>query len=223
MAHKQNSGIVFDLDGTLIDSERLALGIWINLCKEKGYLYQEKDFVQMIGKDSLSCKNILCVALSLKSDEVDNLWSEAVSRYQSLMQTEVRLKTGAMELISWAGTQGIPMAIATTTESMLANKIIENLNLNKWINSWICGDQVEKKKPFPDIYLKAAELLDIDPKFSYAIEDSRVGIKAAHSAGFNTIFVPDVLPASEDMKTYIGCSFGDLNEVLVRMKGVFSE
>ena len=110
------------------------------------------------------------------------------------------VKAGVREILSWIKEHGIKIALASSTRRAIVEAELKAAGLYDYFDKVICGDMVEKSKPAPDIFLKACNELGVRPCDAYAIEDSYNGVRSAQSAGLKCIMVPDLVPATDEMR-----------------------
>ena len=110
------------------------------------------------------------------------------------------LKPGVQELLDWLKSEGWAIAIASSTREVGVRLNMERTGLISYFDVIIGGDMLTASKPAPDIYLRACADLGVDPLSAYAIEDSYNGIRSAHAAGMHAIMVPDMVPATDEMR-----------------------
>ena len=122
-------------------------------------------------------------------------------------------KPGAKEIFDFLQQRKVPFAIATSTNLASAKIRLDVVGLLAPVQAIVGGDEIEKGKPAPDIYLRAAERLGVEPQRCVAIEDSAPGITAARAAGMKAILVPDVAPATDEMRETAHHVFESLLEV----------
>jgi beta-phosphoglucomutase-like phosphatase (HAD superfamily) len=115
----------------------------------------------------------------------------------------------------------MPMAIATSTRYHDAVNALESAGNRDYFKFVIGGDHVTNSKPDPEIYLKTAYKLDVDPKECIVFEDSENGVKSAHAAGMNVIQVPDLAPPSEEIKRLGHRIYDSLEMVIVNFEDIF--
>lgn len=125
----------------------------------------------------------------------------------------IPLKEGVKELFSMLKEKNYKIALATSAKRERVEKQIKDKWLKESFDAIVCGDDVEKGKPSPDIFLKAAKKIDVEPENCFVVEDSPAGIKAAFSGGMKGIHVEDLKVADEDILKYCQKSFKDLQEV----------
>jgi HAD superfamily hydrolase (TIGR01509 family) len=106
----------------------------------------------------------------------------------------VPLKPGVFEILEFLKDRGIKRAVATSSERAKAERYLTDSETLAFFDAVVCSDQFACGKPAPDIYLKACELIDLDPEQCLAIEDSYPGIESAYAAGISVVMIPDLLP-----------------------------
>lgn len=184
------SAILFDLDGLLIDSERVALDVWSQVASEHKVKTPANLWPSLIGKRT---QDVLIELSKHVSTQTSLRLNESFDRcYQSLLQgKQVPPKKGALELTNFLNKNEIPWGIATGSHRQDALLALSSIGLQINENLLVCGDEVCHGKPHPEIFLKLAERLNVVPQNCIALEDSTPGIKAALSAKMNAIWIPD--------------------------------
>ena len=184
-------GLIFDLDGTLADTEGLYQRFWLEAAHEFGYPMERKHALLIRSMAS-------AVAGPLMQREVcpDFDYEAVRDRRRVIMaawmdEHGVQAKAGAEEILRFAEENGIPVALATTTPLARVEKVLSGLGLRQYVAEVVSGDMIEHGKPAPDIYLKAAERLKIAPEEAVGVEDSPTGIRACSAAGLYTVLIPD--------------------------------
>lgn len=193
-------GVVFDMDGLLLDTERLYCKIFQQLVREQGRTLSDHGYRRMVGHRIDISKQVLAEEIGT-AEPVDAIFSELETRYHDyIAHQEVLTRPGAHELIACLRESGVPLALCTSTYRHLTDAKLRNTGLREAFAAIVCGDEVSRGKPFPDPYLKAVALLGLAPQEALALEDSPTGLSAAHGAGLHTILVPDlVLPQAESL------------------------
>ena len=184
-------GLIFDLDGTLADTEGLYQRFWVEAAHDLGYPMERKHALMIRSMAS-------AVAGPLMRREVcpDFDYEAVRDRRRVIMaawmeEHGVEAKRGAGEILRFAGERGIPVALATTTPLARVEKVLDRLGFRQFITEIVSGDMIEHGKPEPDIYLKAAGRLKIAPEEAVGVEDSPTGIRACSAAGLYTVLIPD--------------------------------
>lgn len=192
--------VIFDMDGVIFDSERAVYNAWLELADKYNIKDISKAYMKCIGVNSIMTQQIFIDYYG--EDFPYNEYKDEISKNYHAKYSNGRLplKPGVSELlISLKGNQ-FNIAIASSTRTGLVEKQLEEAGLRKYFDVIVGGDMVDKSKPEPDIFLKAADLLGILPQDAYVIEDSYNGIRAAFSAMMIPIMVPDMMEPDSEMK-----------------------
>ena len=192
----QPRGLIFDCDGTLVDSMPLHWRAWDTVCKRHGIEFSEKRHYTMGGIPSRKILAMLKEEQCLDFDplQVSNEKEEA---YLPLMP-EVELIEPVVA-IAREHRGRIPMAVATGGRTQFIRPLLERLDIADWFSALVTSDDVANPKPAPDTYLKAAALLGVPAEECRAFEDTDLGMDSIRAAGMEAVDVreiPGVLPAS---------------------------
>lgn len=205
-------GVIFDMDGTMFDTERLSTKGWIYAGKKLGV------DIPIALTDSFRGRNpqaIRSMFAEYFGDKLDYDEARAIKHeyFDEVTKDSVPFKEGLMELLEYLKKNDIPAAVATSTEKKRASRLLHVSGVENMITACIFGDMIEKGKPEPDIFLKAAELIGQDPKECLVLEDSAPGLMAGKAAGGYTIYVPDIAVVPKEAKEGITAELADLHEV----------
>jgi HAD superfamily hydrolase (TIGR01509 family) len=191
---------VFDMDGLLIDSERLARDAFEEGCRQLGVVLAAEVYSGCIGANWADTG--LRLAEALGSDaayrELRQVWDAAY--WRRIDGGLLNLKPGAVELLDLLLARQIPLAVATSTERPQATRKLTRTGLLPRFRALICGGETSRGKPHPEPYLVAAQALGLAAAECLALEDSENGVRAAHSAGMTVIQVPDLLAPSDALR-----------------------
>jgi len=210
--------VIFDLDGTLLDTEKLLFRYWREAAARYGYDMSPE---QALTLRSLTHRLVQPLFTEWFGEGCD--YRELRAMRLKLMQEHidkygVEKKKGASELLGFLGKNGYMRAVATATDEERAGKLLRKVGLDGCFDSIICATMVEWGKPKPDIYLYAADRLGLSPDECIAVEDSPNGVISAHDAGCFTIMVPDLTEPDEELKKKISAVCGDLSEIAELLK-----
>lgn len=202
--------VVFDMDGVIFDSERATLECWKKLAVTHGLEDIEKPFRACTGTTMVKTKEIMLDAYG--SDfPFDEFAKESSAMYHRLYDGgRLPMKSGVFELLEFLKSKRVKIALASSTRRQTVTNQLKDAGLYDFFDQVVCGDMVEKSKPEPDIYLRACELLEVTPSSAIAIEDSYNGIRSAHAGRLRPIMVPDLLPATDEMREKAECILPDL-------------
>lgn len=190
---------IFDMDGLLLDSEKLALDAFQATCSRFCLGDLTDVFKQCIGTNPELGNFILKKGLQGIMDykEFGLEWDNTYTRLT--LGKPVPLKKGAESLLEHIKSINIPMAVATSTRTDRAKVKLSDSGILHFFDIVIGGDQVSNSKPDPEIYIKAAYALSTEPSKCLAFEDSPNGVKSAVAAGLTVIQVPDLVQPDEDL------------------------
>ncbi|WP_333618884.1 HAD family hydrolase [Dietzia sp.] len=184
--------VFFDMDGTLIDSERLWDIAVEELSEHMGRRVDRETRERTLGASTETFFSVLSEYTGHAVDtpeELDRLKSILHARVAELFATELEWRPGARELLDALGAAGVPLALVTNTESALMAAPLEVIGESRF-SAVITGDRVARSKPAPEPYLAAATALSVLPARAVAIEDSTTGATSAVGAGCMTLYVP---------------------------------
>ena len=184
------------MDGLMFDTETLAFRAWSRALAEHGLEMRTSDYSRLIGRNMADARLILLDAYG-PDTPVDAL-DAARFRYSSAEVAErgVPLKPGLVALLDALDALGIPRAMATSTGRERATALLERAGLAGRFHAIVCGDDITRGKPAPDIFLVAARRLDAPATSCLVLEDSEPGVRAAHAARMKTVLVPDLAPVA---------------------------
>ncbi|MGB9149674.1 MAG: HAD family phosphatase [Burkholderiales bacterium] len=190
--------IIFDMDGLMLDTERIALRVLAEAAQSLGYPWREEIGLAMVGLNSRDSDVVVRKHLGLDYS-ADHLREAFSARYEIVIATEIiPLKPGLLELLDWVESRSLVKAIATSTHKSRALFKLNRTGIAPYFDIVVGGDEVKQGKPAPEIFLAAAARLGVDPNNCLVLEDSAPGVRAALAAGMQVIMVPDMLmPAPE--------------------------
>ena len=191
--------VIFDVDGILLDTERIYMQAWKEAAAEQGYVMPDELLRKTRAVDAKAAAQIF-------EEEIGNGFS-----YQKTRPIRVRiaeeiierespiLKPGVLELLSFLREKGIRLSVASSTKTKTTKEHLQINGIADWFEVIVGGDMITKGKPNPDIFLKAAELLGEAPENCIVVEDSPAGIRAGSAAGMKTVLVPDQAAITQEI------------------------
>jgi HAD superfamily hydrolase (TIGR01509 family) len=183
------AAVLWDMDGTIIDTEPYWIDAEIALARRDGGTWTHDDGLTLIGKALPESAEILRERAGVKGSN-DDIVDDLVRQVGHLLRTHgAEWQPGARELLAELNAAQVPCALVTMSYTSLADILVELLPPNTF-TAVVTGDMVTHGKPHPEPYLKAAELLGVDPAQCIAIEDSPTGVASAEAAGARVIGVP---------------------------------
>lgn len=204
------TAVIFDMDGLMFDTERLAMAAWDYAGEKMG-----------LGKAGY----MVMKTLGVTAERADEIWREefgentdtaAMRRYSKeftddfYLHNKVPVKYGLYELLDWLKSAGIKTAVASSSTRAAVERNLKSAEILDKFDAVISGEMAEHSKPAPDIYLKACETLGESPCNCVALEDSRNGLHSAARAGCRVIMVPDLWRADAETEEIIWKKFENL-------------
>lgn len=214
------AGVLWDMDGTLLDSEKLWDVAVYELADYLGGTMTVETRHALIGSSGPNALAIIFDALELEPHPAAvhdaGRWLER--RITGLFRSGVPWRPGARDALAMTRDAGVPMALVTNTNRALAEHALETLG-REFFDATVCGDEVAHGKPAPDVYLRAAELLGVPIDRCLAIEDSPTGVLAAEAARCSVLVVPCEIPVPTGpgrifRESLVGVGLDDLHSYL---------
>jgi HAD superfamily hydrolase (TIGR01509 family) len=208
---KKPSAVIFDLDGTLLDSESVVKKLWHESMAYHGFELNDALHCSLLGRRLRDVDAILMQEFG-PDCPISSIRSRVKTAYEQQVQAGlVTLKPGVIELLAFLDGHQIPRAIATSTGIERARQMVQLNQLGFQIITG--GDEVEQGKPAPDIFIKSANRLGVDVQDCWAIEDSHSGVYSAKAAGMKVIMVPDLMPPLPEHAVIVDSLFEVLSQL----------
>ena len=215
---------IFDMDGTLFDTEEKFRRSWIVTSEKYGLENPEAVYEGVAGAPADTAKRVLRESYGDRVDP-DAFFFERTMLTVEFFETEgIPKKKGCVELLEFLREQGIVCAVATSTPMFITEKNIKAAGIYDYFDSIITGDMVEHGKPAPDIFIKAGESICASPDETIVIEDSNNGLRGAHAAQMKPVFVFDMQTPAPDVRPnlYAECeSLLDVIELVKKENGIY--
>jgi HAD superfamily hydrolase (TIGR01509 family) len=180
-------GVVFDCDGTLVDSEPLSFQAWREVLGRHGYDLADDDIAATRGQSYRDVHAYFADRSTIPS--ADDFWPTLSGRLFELFETDLEVFEDAVATARELKARGVPIAIATSSLRERLDATLRASGLDDVFDVTVAGDEVEDGKPAPDLFLAAAERLGLPPEQCVAVEDSPAGVEAALAAGMRVVAV----------------------------------
>ena len=198
MEHMDIQAVIFDMDGVIFDSERLYLEYEKKVAQAHQFFNEEEVAKKCIGVTEEETRRIHMEAYG-SGFSYDIFRSEIMAEFEKRPDKSIPLKPGVFELLHFLQQKKLPIAIASSTQTIQVRAELTDAEIISFFQHIVGGDQVGRSKPAPDIFLRAAQKLEKEPQKCLVIEDSHIGIRAAHAAKMIPIMVPDLLEPTKEM------------------------
>lgn len=205
--------VIFDMDGLMFDTEPIWASCWPKTAIEFGVECMEGLADAMRGTNGAEAVSII---REWYGDEVDP--KAFVDRFYEIANEALahgaEKKPGLDRLLEYLKIEGIPMAVASSSSREMIKANLIRGGILPYFDSIVSGIEVEHAKPYPDVFLKAADELGVPPQKSLVLEDSYNGVRAGFAGGFHTVMVPDLSEPTEEMERIATAIVLNLNDVV---------
>ena len=207
-------GVISDMDGVMLDSEKLYVRFWCEAAQSHGYPMKKEHAlgIRSMARPFAIEKLRGWFGEDFDYDKVRDTRVKIMDEYISAHGIEA--KRGAKALLQWLKANNIKTALATATAVDRATLYLDRVGLLEYFDVIASARMVKRGKPEPDIYLFAAEQLGLDPKDCLALEDSQNGVRSAAAAGCKTVLVPDLDNPENELSHLLYATACDLKEVI---------
>lgn len=192
------SAVIFDMDGVLLDSEPLHYEAVRQILAEQGVDFPIEDYFRYLGTTLTSTWDDLCerYPITMPFEQFEARYNaDVLVQYQA----GAPLIAGARELVAQLRGEGVPIAVASSSHREWVEAALTGAGLRQYFDQTTAGDEVSMGKPSPEIYLKAAQKLGVDPVDCIAIEDAPAGVESANAAGMSVVLVRSELTHDLDL------------------------
>lgn len=189
----QYQAAIFDMDGLLLDTERVCLQAFRDACEFLSLPFLEKTYLSIIGCNAQRIELLITAGYG-EMIPYQQLRREWMARYNPIVKTQaIPVKKGVLELLSCFKNNNIPMVVATSSHRELAITKLKLAGLYDYFEHLSTGCEVQQGKPHPEIFLLAAKRLNITPALCLAFEDSNNGVRSAVAAQMQVFQIPDLV------------------------------
>ena len=212
--------VIFDMDGLMIDSERVTYNEYV----KKLHLLGHDDFTEEIYKNCLgkNKQGICQVFIDHYGEDfpMEEVWDDVHVWIDESLRKHVPKKKGLDELLEYLKENNYKTIVATSSGRKRVDEILNNANIVDYFDDSICGDEVSKGKPNPEIFLTACQKLGVKPEEALVLEDSEAGILAAYDGHIDVICVPDMKYPEEEFASKTTDIVNSLEDVITYLENV---
>lgn len=202
--------VIFDMDGTLLDTQRICIPAWEYAGKLQGFDGVGESISDVCGMNEIGWTRYL----EEHYKDIDTASFKREMRDYIAKNGVVKFKDGAQKLLKFLKDNGIKIAIASGSSRESVNHHLTEVGALSYFDAIVGGKDVENGKPAPDIFLKAAQLIGADPEDCFVFEDSANGIRAGYAAGMKCIGVPDIVSFDSETKKLMFRELKSLSEAI---------
>ena len=204
--------VIFDVDGTLVDSESVYVKAALKNIEVNHYNIPMSAIMGIIGQNRVAGRKLIESTQDDSFNYDKYIKDFEKIRNQILENEPYKLKKGALNILNYCKKHNIKMAIATSTARDKQSKVLTELGIIDYFDYMVFGDEINNSKPAPDIYLKVYEHYNIDKDEMIIYEDSKNGILSAHNAGIKVVYIKDIVDVEEEVTSLCFKQVEDLDE-----------
>lgn len=212
-------GVIFDMDGLMLDTEKLLARYWIQAAEEAGFPMKLEHVLGIRSLSAVYAKPKLQAVFGKNFDYEKIRARRRELTAQHIERYGIEKKAGLDELLSYLHEQHYQIAVATATDRTRTEIYLKQTGIYHFFTAFVCGDMVMTGKPDPEIYLKSCEALHLTPETCIALEDSPNGILSAYRAGCKAVMIPDLSQPDKQLEPYLFACVPSLSDVISLLKG----
>ena len=212
--------IIFDMDGLMIDSERVTFECYQEILKGMNLTMDEEFYKTLLGKP---LKGIYQRFYDVYGNDfpIEDVIKDVHALMAKRFETEgVPIKTGLKSLLEYLKDNNYKTIVATSSNRDRVDKILAQAKITEFFDDSICGDEVTKGKPNPEVFLKSCQKLGVNVDEAIVLEDSEAGIQASYDAGIKVICIPDMKYPEKQYEEKTFKILKDLTEVTAYLKSL---
>lgn len=209
--------IIFDLDGTLIDTEPTSIDAWIISSKKFNKELKQEEILNFIGRNVSGIKELV---FNIKGNDFpfDDVFEEKKRVSHEIFQKEIKTMPYAKEALEIIKSLNLRMTVATSSSKQRSLDFLDRVGLGSYIEFLVSGEEVINSKPDPEIFSKSMERAEVKPEETIIVEDSLNGIIAARRSGARTVLIPDMVKIADDGMKNADHVFNNLLEFATWLK-----
>lgn len=210
--------VIFDMDGLMIDSERVTFEGYQEVLKELSLTMSEEFYKSLLGKPIRDIHQRFYDVYGKDFPVEDVIKKVHLYMEKRFINEGVPVKQGLIELLQYLQSHNYKTIVATSSHRNRVDQILSLANITQYFDDSICGDEVTKGKPNPEVFLKSCKKLSVDTSQAIVLEDSEAGIQAAYSAHIPVICIPDMKYPEENYANKTTKILSSLDQVIDYLK-----
>lgn len=180
-------GVIFDMDGVLVDNSAIHVEAFVEWCRRRNVAFAPEDLKNLFGLGNDDILRVILNNENLTKEEIDLYANEKEAIYREMFETTIEPMGGLVVLLKQLKERGVKIAVGSSGMRKNVNFVLERCGITSYFDAIADGDMVVKAKPDPEVFLKAASLLGLEPAECLVFEDSFAGVKAARAAGMKVV------------------------------------
>jgi HAD superfamily hydrolase (TIGR01509 family) len=208
----QVKAVIFDLDGLMLETEAIARDIWLSEAQKQGVPLSKTLYDSLIGRTYPDIHDLVQNAFGDKADATKFI-ADCLARYKERIHQPIPQRPGLERMLDWCDEKGLKKVVGTSSGREFALVKLASAGIAYRFDAMVTGSDVEKGKPAPDVFLKAAKKAGEKTENCLVLEDSANGILAAKAAGIFSIMIPDLIVPSPEIRAKAGAVLESLAEV----------
>ena len=205
-------GAIFDMDGTLVDTEKYYFQAWVETADDFG-LERNPNIASMCAGGT-NVRHRWIINKLYPTVDADQYIANTIARVRRRTEEELLLLPGVKETLDRFRAEGLKMAVASSSDIAVVEKNLTRVGIIDYFDALVSGQFVSHSKPLPDIFIFAAGRLNVQPKDCWVFEDSFNGVKAGSASGCSTIMIIDQVEPTEEIRALADGVYNDFNEFL---------
>lgn len=211
-------GAIFDMDGLLLDTERIWQEVWQEIASVRGVELGPGFARAISGTSGRKAAEVCAQYYRTDVETGDEIYHQSLRLGTEKLRVNVPRKPGSEEILSGLKKMGFRIAVASSSPMELIRSNLALAGLDSYEDVFVSGVGLPHGKPAPDIFLKAADEIELEPQECYVFEDSFNGIRAGHAAGCASVMIPDLMRPDEEMRRLSVGIYPTLSEALRAIK-----
>ncbi len=214
--------VIFDCDGILLNTEWIWQRSWREAGLNNGSQTFADLFPKVVGINGRDVDRVLDTYLTdVSAEHIKKMRKDVQTNASKYMKEELNQMPFVEDILKQLEEDGVIYAVATATNRSATEERLRSVGLLDRFSYVLCGDEVIKRKPDPEIYITICKKMGVEPKDTIVIEDTGHGVKAAYAAGCNVIMVPSINPETEEDKARVFAVVKNLHEAAVLIHQTF--